>query len=42
MGQASGVAAALAARTGKTPLQVPVADIRRELIAHGAIVPQSV
>jgi hypothetical protein len=31
--------AALAARTGTTPLQVPLADIRSELARHGAIVP---
>lgn len=40
MGQAAGVTAALAARTGTTPLQVPLAEIRRELAAHGAIVPK--
>jgi hypothetical protein len=40
MGQAAGVTAALAAQTGATPLQVPVADIRRELAKHGAIVPK--
>jgi hypothetical protein len=39
MGQAAGVAAALAARTGVTPARVPLADIRRELVRHGAIVP---
>jgi hypothetical protein len=41
MGQAAGVTAALAAQTGKTPPQVPVADIRRELAKHGAIVPKT-
>ncbi|MDP3069553.1 MAG: FAD-dependent oxidoreductase [Opitutaceae bacterium] len=40
MGQAAGVTAALAARTGTTPLRVPLADIRRELTRHGAIVPK--
>jgi hypothetical protein len=40
MGQATGVTAALAARTGVTPLEVPVADDRRELAKHGAIVPK--
>jgi hypothetical protein len=39
MGQAAGVTSALAARLGTTPLKVPLADIRRELSAHGAIVP---
>jgi hypothetical protein len=39
MGQAAGVTAALAARTDVTPLRVPLADIRRELTRHGAIVP---
>jgi hypothetical protein len=41
MGQAAGVTAALAARSGTTPLQVPLADIRRELARHGAIVPKT-
>lgn len=41
MGQAAGVTAALAARTGTTPLRVPLADIRRELARHGAIVPRT-
>lgn len=41
MGQAAGVTAALAARTGTTPLSVPLADIRRSLAKHGAIVPKS-
>lgn len=38
---AAGVTAALAARTGMTPLLVPVANIRRELTQHGAIVPMT-
>jgi hypothetical protein len=41
MGQAAGVTAALAARAGATPLQVPLADIRCVLIEHGAIVPKT-
>ncbi len=41
MGQAAGVTAALAARAGSTPLQVPIATIRRELARHGAIVPKT-
>lgn len=41
MGQAAGVTAALAARTGVTPLRVPLADIRGELTKHGAIVPRT-
>lgn len=39
MGQAAGVAAALAAAKGTTPLQVPLAEIRAALRKHGAIVP---
>lgn len=39
MGQAAGVTVALAAKTGATPSQVPLADIWRELARHGAIVP---
>jgi hypothetical protein len=39
MGQAAGATAALAAKSGATPLKVPLADIRRELTRHGAIVP---
>ncbi len=39
MGQAAGAAAALAARAGCTPLNVPRADLRQTLKAHGAIVP---
>lgn len=39
MGQAAGVTLALAARAGATPGAVPLAEIRRELARHGAIVP---
>jgi hypothetical protein len=39
MGQAAGVAAALAAKAGTSPLEVPLTDIRRVLAEHGAIVP---
>ncbi len=39
MGQAAGVAAALAAQEQTTPLAVPLEEIRRTLGAHGAIVP---
>ena len=39
MGQAVGVAAALAARSGRTPLRVPLEEIRRTLAVNGAIVP---
>jgi len=39
MGQAAGVSAALAARANKTPSQIALGEIRRELAAHGAIVP---
>ena len=42
MGQAAGVTAALAARGGVTPVRVPLADLRRELARHGAIVPATV
>lgn len=41
MGQAAGATLALAARTGVTPARVPLADIRRELARHGAIVPKT-
>ena len=34
-----GATAALAARNGTTPHKVSLADIRRELTRHGAIVP---
>lgn len=40
MGQAAGVAAALAVRSGATPGKVPLASIRSELVNHGAIVPK--
>ena len=40
MGQAAGAALALAARAGTTPGGVPIADIRRELGRHGAILPR--
>jgi glycine/D-amino acid oxidase-like deaminating enzyme len=40
MGQAAGVTAALAAKAGTPPLQVPLAEVRRELARHGAIVPK--
>jgi hypothetical protein len=39
MGQAAGVAAALAAKAGTSPLEVPLADIHAMLREHGAIVP---
>jgi hypothetical protein len=39
MGQAAGAAAALAARSGITPLAVPLEDLRAVLREHGAIVP---
>ncbi|QTN34333.1 FAD-dependent oxidoreductase [Akkermansiaceae bacterium] len=39
MGQAAGVAAALAAKAGSTPLEVPLADIHAALREHGAIIP---
>ena len=41
MGQAAGAAAALGARAGTTPSQVPLPDLRRTLAAHGAIVPDA-
>jgi HAMP domain-containing protein len=41
MGQAAGATLALAARAGVTPALVPLADIRRELARHGAIVPKT-
>ena len=40
MGQAAGAAAALAAATGTTPIDVPVKDIRETLRKFGAIVPK--
>ncbi|MBI5694099.1 MAG: FAD-dependent oxidoreductase [Verrucomicrobia bacterium] len=39
MGQAAGANAALAAKAGVSPGQVPLAELRRELTRHGAIVP---
>jgi hypothetical protein len=39
MGQAAGVAAALAVRRKTTPLKVPLKDIREMLVKNGAIVP---
>ena len=39
MGQAAGVAAALAAMEGTTPLDLPLSDIKELLRAHAAIVP---
>jgi hypothetical protein len=40
MGQAAGVAAALAAKAGTTPLEVPLTEIRERLREHGQIVPE--
>jgi hypothetical protein len=39
MGQAAAVTAVLASRSGKTPSEVPLGDIRQLLKEHGAIVP---
>lgn len=39
MGQAAGVAAALAAKGGTTPLDVPLKEIHDRLREHGAIIP---
>ena len=39
MGQAAGVAAALAAKAGSTPLEVPLTEIHALLREHGQIVP---
>ncbi len=39
MGQAAGVTAALAAKSGSTPLEVPLAEIHVLLKEHGQIVP---
>jgi len=39
MGQAAGVAAALAAKAGTTPLEVPLTEIHERLREHGQIVP---
>ncbi|MFA7005996.1 MAG: FAD-dependent oxidoreductase, partial [Verrucomicrobiia bacterium] len=41
MGQAAGATAALAVCAATTPLNVPLADIRRSLAKHGAIVPKT-
>jgi len=41
MGQAAGVMAALAARTGQDPEELPLTDIRAALRQHGAIVPEA-
>lgn len=40
MGQAAAATAVLAARSGKTPLEVPLADIHALLAEHGAIIPR--
>jgi len=42
MGQAAGAAAALAAKAGTTPLEVPIAQIHDLIRSHGAIVPGDV
>ncbi|MDA7597657.1 FAD-dependent oxidoreductase [bacterium] len=42
MGQAAGVAAALAAKAGTTPLEVPLAEIQALLKEHGHIIPKKV
>jgi len=42
MGQAAGVAAALAAKSGTTPLEVPLKEIHDLLRTHGAIIPGDV
>ena len=39
MGQAAGVAATLAAKSGTTPLEVPLTEIRELLREHGQIIP---
>lgn len=39
MGQAAGAAAALAAKAGTTPLEVPLGEIHDLLRTHGAIIP---
>ncbi|MDF1815100.1 MAG: FAD-dependent oxidoreductase [Verrucomicrobiales bacterium] len=41
MGQAAGAAAALAAKTGSTPLQVPLASIHGVLRENAAIIPET-
>jgi hypothetical protein len=40
MGQAAGAAAALAAKVGTTPLELPLEEIRAALREHGQIVPE--
>ena len=42
MGQAAGVAAALAAKAGSTPLEIPLKEIHNTLRKHGAIIPGDV
>jgi hypothetical protein len=42
MGQAAGAAAALAAKAGTTPLEVPLKEIHGLLREHGAIIPGDV
>jgi hypothetical protein len=42
MGQAAGAAAALAAKAGTTPLELPLREIHELLRAHGAIIPGDV
>ena len=42
MGQAAAVAAVLASRSGTTPAEVPMEDIRQLLEEHGAIIPAQV
>jgi hypothetical protein len=42
MGQAAGVAAALAAKSNTTPLEVPLKEIHALLRTHGAIIPGDV
>ncbi len=39
MGQAAGAAAALAVQKNTTPLEVPLKDIKKTLLKHGAIIP---
>ncbi len=39
MGQAAAASAVLASKSGKTPSEVPLNDIRQLLEEHGAIVP---
>jgi hypothetical protein len=42
MGQAAGAAAALAAKAGTTPLELPLKEIHDLLRSHGAIIPGDV